>query len=194
MAENNRKTQPVLYSERTILRMPRIEDIPAILDFYHTNRAYLAPFEPIRPDEFYTEEFWRKDILQRHEEFNSDRSLRMFIFDKAEPGKVIGSVNFNQIVRGVFHACYLGYNLAENMQGKGLMTEALTVAIDYVFNDLNLHRIMANYMPHNRRSGNVLKRLGFTIEGYAQNYLYINGRWEDHILTSLTNHKWVSKI
>ena len=46
---------------------------------------------------------------------------------------------------------------------------------------------MANYMPTNEASGKVLKRLGFTVEGYARDYLCLNGKWEDHILTSLTN-------
>lgn len=49
---------------------------------------------------------------------------------------------------------------------------------------------MANYMPHNQRSGNLLRRLGFVVEGYARDYLLINGRWEDHIQTSLINPNW----
>jgi ribosomal-protein-alanine N-acetyltransferase len=53
---------------------------------------------------------------------------------------------------------------------------------------------MANYMPHNRRSGNVLKRLGFVVEGYARDYLMINGKWEDHIFTSLINPHWRSHL
>ena len=84
----------------------------------------------------------------------------------------------------------MGYNLAEAQQGKGYMTEAVRVAIKYVFEELNLHRVMANYMPHNQRSGNLLKRLGFVVEGYAKEYLLINGRWEDHIQTSLINYNW----
>ncbi|MBE9234176.1 30S ribosomal protein S5 alanine N-acetyltransferase, partial [Cuspidothrix issatschenkoi LEGE 03284] len=52
----------------------------------------------------------------------------------------------------------------------------------------------ANYMPHNRRSAKVLKRLGFVVEGYATDYLMINGQWEDHILTSLTNPHWRSDL
>ena len=80
--------------------------------------------------------------------------------------------------------------MAEAEQGKGYMTEGLKSAIDYVFQELNLHRVMANYMPHNQRSGNVLKRLGFVVEGYARDYLLINGKWQDHILTSLTNPHW----
>ena len=45
---------------------------------------------------------------------------------------------------------------------------------------------MANYMPINFRSAKLLHRLGFTVEGYAKNYLLINNRWEDHVLTALS--------
>ena len=52
---------------------------------------------------------------------------------------------------------------------------------------------MANYMPDNIASAQVLKKLGFVIEGTAKDYLYIDDRWEDHILTSLVNPNWKSK-
>lgn len=58
-------------------------------------------------------------------------------------------------------------------------------AIDYAFNDLKLHRVMANHMPGNERSAGLLKSLGFEIEGYAKEYLLIDGKWEDHVLNSL---------
>ena len=71
------------------------------------------------------------------------------------------------------------------------MREALEeAAIPFVFNKMRIHRINANYLPRNERSGGLLRRLGFTVEGYARDYLYINGRWEDHILTSCTNPDW----
>ena len=46
-----------------------------------------------------------------------------------------------------------------------------------MFGPQNLHRIMANYMPSNARSGSLLRRLGFREEGLAKDYLRINGRW-----------------
>ena len=104
--------------------------------------------------------------------------------------QIIGFVNFNNIVRRVAQYCNIGYSLAADKQGQGFMEEALRHSIKYSFQVMNLHRVMANYMPHNVRSGNVLKRLGFTAEGFARDYLFINGRWEDHVLTSLTNDNW----
>ncbi len=100
---------------------------------------------------------------------------------------IVGWVNLSNIVRGAFQACHLGYSLAANAQGNGIMTEALRALIPFAFDELQLHRIMANYMPHNIRSAAVLARLGFSIEGFAKDYLYIAGAWQDHVLTSLIN-------
>ncbi len=66
-------------------------------------------------------------------------------------------------------------------------TRRSTATIDYAFRELRLHRIMANYRPENGRSGRLLERLGFVREGYARDYLFIDGAWRDHVLTSKTN-------
>ena len=88
---------------------------------------------------------------------------------------------------GMFKACDLGYAIDQAHEGQGLMQEVVAAGIDYLFRERGLHRIMASYMPANRRSGALLARLGFEQEGYARDYLMINGRWEDHILTALLN-------
>jgi len=91
---------------------------------------------------------------------------------------VIGSISFTNIVRGVFSGVLLGYGLAKEFEGKGFMFESLTAAIDFVFTQLNLHRVMANYVPSNTRSARILQRLGFTQEGIARDYLFLGGRWQ----------------
>ncbi|EJA8914550.1 ribosomal protein S5-alanine N-acetyltransferase, partial [Escherichia coli] len=96
----------------------------------------------------------------------------------------------SNVVRGSFHACYLGYSIGQKWQGKGLMFEALSAAIRYMQRTQHIHRIMANYMPHNKRSGDLLARLGFEKEGYAKDYLLIDGQWRDHVLTALTTPDW----
>ena len=49
---------------------------------------------------------------------------------------------------------------------------------------------MANFVPRNVRSALLLSGLGFTIEGFAKDYLCIAGRWEDHLLTSVLRKDW----
>ncbi len=65
------------------------------------------------------------------------------------------------------------------------MLEALKAVIAYAFETLKLRRLSANYMPTNERSGRLLRKAGFVVEGYARDYLQIGGRWTDHVLTSL---------
>ena len=177
-------------TERLTLRMAGADDVPAILRYFTENRAFLEPWEPRKNENFFTEGFWTEQVRWNSEEAEADRSLRLFVFPHDAPGEVIGTVNLTEFVRGIFQACYLGYGLAAAREGRGYMREALRGAIAHAFGPLRMHRIMANYMPHNRRSGNVLKALGFTVEGFARDYLRINGRWEDHVLTSLTNPEW----
>lgn len=181
---------PIITSDRLLLRIGIQEDIPSIIKYFIDNKAYLTPYYPTWAEHFFTAEYWNYQVENNFLEFIHDQSLKLFIFPKKQPTKIIGTINFSNFVKGAAHFCYVGYSLAETEQGKGYMTEALKAATDYVFQELNLHRIMANYMPHNQRSGNVLKRLGFVVEGYARDYLLINGKWQDHILTSLTNPNW----
>ena len=176
-----------LKSSRLLLRHGHSEDIPSILAYYAENREYLAPFEPLKPSQFYTSQYWANELAQRVSDTKEERSLKLFIFLKQSPKQLIGSLNFSNFVRGVSQSCTVGYSLGEIYQGQGYMTEALKTGIIYVFSEMKFHRVGANYMPHNRRSGNLLKRIGFTVEGYARDYLYINGHWEDHILTGLVN-------
>jgi ribosomal-protein-alanine N-acetyltransferase len=159
-----------------------------IADYVIRTREAFRATEPPRAPEFYTPGFWREQTERSIQDFVRDQSVRLFLFNVE--GRPIGTANFNQIFRGPFQACILGYALDPAEQGKGLMHEALTSSIRYIFEDLHLHRVMANYIPRNTRSAAVLKRLGFEVEGLARNYLLIDGQWRDHVLTSLTNNQW----
>lgn len=86
----------------------------------------------------------------------------------------------------------MGFGVAFGAQGKGIAHQLCQHAISYAFNDIGLHRIMANYMSHNNRSAKLLSRLGFEKEGLARDYLKISGEWQNHMLTSLMNNEDMS--
>jgi len=161
-----------------------------ILNFYKKNFEFFSPTSPLRPPEFLSLPYWQsqieKDILER----STDTAYRFWISLKQVPQTILGFTHFTQIFRGPFQACYLGYAIDQNHQNQGYTTEALSFLIQKMFHEHNLHRIMANHLPQNQASARVLEKLGFTVEGRARQYLQINGKWEDHILTSLTNPDW----
>jgi ribosomal-protein-alanine N-acetyltransferase len=150
------------------------------------NRDYHRRWEPAAPGEFYTVVSQRALIAKRRAEYAEGRSACFLLFEKEREGEeVIGRINFSEIVRGPFQACYLGYAVDHAYEGRGYMSEALRAATGWVFSELRLHRIMANYQPQNERSGRLLERLGFVREGFAPRYLFIDGEWRDHVLTAL---------
>jgi len=160
----------ILTTERLLLCAPELNDAPKIQDFEELNCEHLSLWETIPTEPFNKRlSVWLKDIEE-------ERSLRFLLIPK-DKEIVIGICNFTQIFRGAFHACYLGYKIDQSYQGKGLMTEALKASILYMFNVIQIHRIMANYMPSNERSAKLLKKLGFVIEGKAKEYLLINQKW-----------------
>ena len=187
---STRTALPVLTSPRVVIRLLEQPDVPAVLAYHQENHEHLAPYSPTWPADLLTETFWSKQVERNIEEFYADQSCRFFLLDRTDNRTVIGSVGFGGILRSAAQFCFVGYGLAAHRQGQGLMSEALPVALKFAFDELNIHRIMANYIPTNERSGRLLKKLGFTVDGYARDYLFLNGKWQDHILTSLTNHNW----
>ena len=183
------KPMPNIHSERCVLRLPEPKDSIEMLSFVNENQEHLIPWDPSQGLEYYTEKYWQDKIIQIQEGFSADISCCLNLYLK-EDNTLIGLVNYANFVRGAFHSCFLGFKMAENMQKKGLMTEALQASIPYVFDILHIHRISANYMPHNAASAKVLEKCRFQQEGIAEDYLRINGKWEKHVLTSLINQNW----
>lgn len=182
------KPVPVLRTERLLLTLPSPAMAAEHLRFAGENRAHLTPWEPPCASDYFTVGFWRERLRKNLLEHQKGISVRFSIFWKADPrSPVLGNCNFGNFVWGAFHCATLGYRLDHRVQGRGVMTEALGAAIHYMFEDQGFHRIEANYRPTNERSGHVLRRLGFVVEGYARDYLFIDGDWRDHVRTSLTN-------
>ncbi len=180
---------PVLDTQRLRIRLGEPSDAEALVSFFRLNNPHFAKTQNPRRGRWLSQSYVADHLRLTRRDFRDDRSCQLLILPRDE-SKIIGTANFTSFVRGYFQACHLGYLLAEAEQGKGLMTEALRAAIDYVFLELDMHRIMASYVPSNERSGRVLARLGFQIEGRAPAYLRINGIWQDHILTALSNPSW----
>jgi len=67
------------------------------------------------------------------------------------------------------------------------MAEALRRAIATPSRAWGCTGSWSSYLPTHERSGRLLRRLGFTVEGYARDYLLLDGEWRDHILTSLVS-------
>jgi [ribosomal protein S5]-alanine N-acetyltransferase len=175
------------YTERLVLRQLDEHSAVIVLDYFKRNRDFLTEWEAKRPDEFYTLEYQRESLVNDLAAYQAGSSLKLWMFKKEEPEKVIGCISFGAIVRGILQSCILGYKLDEAEVKKGYITEGIRKAIDVMFRVHNLHRIEAPIMPKNEASIGVVKKLGFTNEGISRKMIMVNGVWEDHIRWAVIN-------
>jgi [ribosomal protein S5]-alanine N-acetyltransferase len=159
------------------------DDAPVLAELVRANREFLAPWEPRRGEEYFTEAGQRASIGASLAEHQHGRGLPWVIVDP--DGAVLGRINLNNIVRGAAQSASLGYWLAEAATGRGIATAAVRDIARFAFADLGLHRIQADTLVHNGASQRVLERNGFVRIGLAPRYLRIAGRWQDCILHHL---------
>jgi ribosomal-protein-alanine N-acetyltransferase len=173
-----------LETARVFLRRPRLTDWRAWTNLRGASREFLAPWEPLWPEDALGIPAYRRRLRQIGHEWRSDQGYAFFIFQQ-ESGQLVGGVNLSNVRRGVAQVASLGYWMGEAFAHRGLMHEALTALLPYAFERLGLHRIEAACLPHNKVSRALLAKLGFEEEGYARSYLKIAGRWQDHVLHAL---------
>jgi ribosomal-protein-alanine N-acetyltransferase len=179
-----------LETPRLVVRLADEPEARAVVEYFTRNRAHLAPWEPRHPEAFYSDGYWRERLSLYKLEALEGRGWRAMMFERAHPERVVGTISLTNIVRGALHGANLGYGLEGALQGRGCMREALEAVIGFAFAELRLHRLEANYRPENVRSAALLKRLAFVPQGFARDYLLIDGAWRDHVLTALVNTTW----
>ncbi len=95
-----------------------------------------------------------------------------------ETGRVVGTIGFLWI--DAEHNCAeIGYSLAQEQWGKGLMTEALGAMVDFGFGRLHLNRIEAQFDVRNHASGRVMQKVGMAREGVMRQRMYNKGEYID---------------
>jgi ribosomal-protein-alanine N-acetyltransferase len=161
------------------LRPLQPQDAAALADLYIENRHFLAPFEPIRDEDFYSGAGQRTRLEQVAVDRSSGSGDSWAIH---EDGTFVGRISLSNIARGPFQSANVGYWVAQAANGRGIASAALRLVLEQAFGPLGLHRVEAGTLTPNVASQRVLERNGFTVIGTAPRYLRIAGRWQDHVL------------
>jgi [ribosomal protein S5]-alanine N-acetyltransferase len=164
------------------VRPARADDAEPLAQLYRVNRDYLAPYEPVRDDEFFTADGQRKRLTAVLDEREHGRAYP-YVIEVA--GSVAGRITVTNVARGPFRSGTLGYWVAQEHTGRGVATHAVRHVADDCFAHHELHRLEAATLVDNIASQKVLRRVGFTLIGPAPRYLHIAGDWRDHLLFQL---------
>ena len=175
---------PALRGEGVWLRPPESRDYEEWSALRSRSRAFLKPWEPTWPADDLSRPSFRRRLRRYDEEKRLDHAHCFFLF-RNESRELLGGLTVSNIRRSVAQTGTLGYWIGEPHAGKGYMTAAVRALIPHVFGPLRLRRLEAGCLPTNTPSIRLLEKVGFSREGYAREYLCIDGVWQDHLLFAL---------
>lgn len=167
-------------------------DLDALVDLRTQNRSFLAPFEAVREEAFFTRAAQSREITLDGDAWTAGLGFAFAVMhvhaDDSE--RLIGRIALSNIVRGAWQNATVGYWISEDACGLGHASIALGLVLEFAFEHAGLHRMQPAIMPRNVRSRRVVEKNGFRHEGTAVRYLQIDGVWEDHDIFALTAEEW----
>jgi RimJ/RimL family protein N-acetyltransferase len=177
-----------LETPRLVLRRFNEEDMPAFL-------AYRNDPEVARYQCWHSiTESQAKDFINKQKSIQPGMPAEWFQFaiELKVSGVLIGDcgvkVNQEEPRQAEF-----GITLSLPYQGKGLAYEAVTCMLDYAFNILGLHRVIAIIDCLNQSSVMLLERLGMHREGHFIQNIWFKGAWGDEYLYAILQQEWLQK-
>jgi ribosomal-protein-alanine N-acetyltransferase len=177
---------PTVEGDGVFLRAPQMSDYNEWAALREASRAFLTPWEPTWPSDDLSRSAFRRRLRRYAEDQRGDSSYAFFVFRK-EDEALVGGLTLANIRRGVAQAGSLGYWIGEPFARRGMMGGAVQGLVPFAFGSLRLHRLEAACIPSNAASIRLLETAGFSREGYAREYLCINGLWQDHLLFARLN-------
>lgn len=119
-------------------------------------------------------------------QFASNNGFQAGIWYKGEIAGVIGFHGINWSNKSTS----IGYWLGEKYVGKGIMSKACRVFVDYAFTDLNLNRVEIRCADKNHKSRAIPERLGFTNEGMIREDEWLYDHYVNHIVYGILAKEW----
>lgn len=123
-------------------------------------------------------------INKTTKQINLPETWLQLVIQEKETLKIIGDIGIHFFGKENKQV-EIGCTLHKKFQHKGYATESLKRVIEYLFNELEKHRIITSIDPENVNSIELVKRIGFRKEAHFVESLYINGKWVDDVIFAL---------
>jgi ribosomal-protein-alanine N-acetyltransferase len=172
---------PAIDGSGVYLRVPRMADFDEWSALRGESRGFLAPWEPLWPEDDLTRAAFRRRIRRYERDLHEQSGYAFLVFRKSDHA-MLGGATLTNLRRGAAQAGSLGYWMGTAHAGKGYMSAALAALIPFAHSMLRLRRIEAACLLSNAASIKLLEKMKFSREGTARQYLSIAGHWQDHLL------------
>ncbi len=177
-------------NENIVLRLPELTDASELFILFENNREHLTKWQDW-PNKIQNLEDCKAFILDTRLEYARAKEIGSLIVVQDQ---IAGMCTLTKIVLPLRKA-ELEYWIAEEFQGKGIVTQACQVIMAYAFDTLNLNRLALKFKHvsdefENGRSRRVAERLGFTQEGILRQAGMTKGQLMDMVMYSILADEW----
>ena len=168
--------------ELRLLEERHAEELFAVVD---QNRPYLRQWLPWLDTNISSNDT-RSFIKSALDQFANNGGLVAGLWER---DRIVGIISYN-CIDWQNRIAHVGYWLAAEHQGKGIMTRACRALITYAFNELELNRVEIRCATKNKRSRAIPERLGFVQEGTVRHAEWLYDHYVDHIIYGILASEW----
>ena len=149
------------------------------------DRAWLSPWEASTPGIRYPLNV--KQLIRAHlQQVREGTGIAWVVL---VDGEVAGQLNVANILHGSVSSATIGYWIGKDFAGRNAIPISVALAIDYLFDELSLHRVEIDISPENAPSLRVVEKLGLRKEGLKERFIHIDGAWRDHLVFAITKEE-----
>ena len=170
-----------LESERLLLRQITPDDVNEIFALRSNPETMKYIPRPLAT----TKDDAMGHIKMIQDKIVSNEGINWAITEKGNP-KMIGIIGHYRI-RWEHFRSEIGYMLLPEHQGKGIITEAIQLLVDYGFNEMKMHSLEAIIVPENTASARVLEKNNFVKEAHFKENEFYDGKFLDAVVYSILN-------
>ena len=171
--------------ENTTLAMVEMRDADEVFALVDASRMYLREWLPW-VDSSVSVEDTKAFVHAAHQQYARGDGFQCCIRYKS---KIVGIIGLHRVDR--FHKqTEIGYWLAEEYQGRGIMTACCRALVDFAFREYKLHRVEIRAAGENEKSRAIPERLGFTHEGTLRESEWVNDRFVDGAVYAMLERDW----
>jgi ribosomal-protein-serine acetyltransferase len=174
-------------AEDAELRLWEAGDAVELTEAIAANREHLATWLPWAETHGFQDSVEFLDLKRLQMEANDGFEAALLL-----DGEIAGGVGFHR-VDWVNRSTSIGYWLAADAQGRGLMTAAVAALLDYAFFEWDLHRVIIEVVIGNERSRAIPERLGFRQEAILREAKLVHGGHEDTWLYAMLAPEWSAR-
>lgn len=153
----------------------QLSDKSALLEHLSSRDIYNTTLNIPHPYTDADADWWLQKRISRNQKQVKEVSLAI----RDVNAKLIGVVSADNLELGATHKAEIGYWLARNYWGQGIMTDAVKAYVTYAFEELGLLKLVAHCFELNISSARVLEKSGFKLEGRLRKHFRKDGRLLD---------------